>query len=308
LLSSTGAAWLVFAVMIVALLALDLVALARRDRPLTIREATRWSALVVASAFLFGGYVYWAMGPTRAFEYYAGYLVELSLSVDNLFVFILIFQYFGVPAEAKPKVLNWGIIGAALMRGIFVAVGSVALRRFDWLFIVLGVLLLVTAIRMFRNVDEHIEPERNPLVRLVKRVMPITAAYDRSAFFVRSHAGWMATPLLIVVLVVEWTDLVFAIDSIPAIFAITNDPLIVYSSNIFAIVGLRAMFFVLASGLDRFVYLKPGVGLILAFVGVKMILTKWVHLPIQLSLTLIVSVLAGSILLSLLRQRRVPEG
>jgi tellurite resistance protein TerC len=294
--------WIVFAAVAALLLAADLFILNRRAHVLSIREASRWSAVVVATALSFGVFVWWAHGPTTALEYYAGYLVELSLSVDNLFVFILIFQYFAVPAEAHSKVLNWGIFGAAVMRGIMVVAGTVILGRFEWLFVVMGVILLLTAAKMFRSEEQRIEPEKNPLVRLVRRLVPMSGAYENSSFFVRTRQGWLATPLLLVVVVVEWTDLVFAIDSIPAVFAITRDPFIVYTSNIFAILGLRALFFVLADALDKFAYLKPGVGLILGFVGLKMIVGHWYHLPIGISLAVIVTILVGSIVMSIVRR------
>jgi tellurite resistance protein TerC len=294
--------WIVFAAVAALLLAADLFILNRRAHVLSIREATRWSAVVIATALSFGGFVWWAHGPTTALEYYAGYLVELSLSVDNLFVFILIFSYFAVPAEAHSKVLNWGIFGAAVMRGIMVVAGTVILGRFEWLFVVMGVILLITAAKMFRSEEQRIEPEKNPLVRLVRRLVPMSGAYENGSFFVKTRHGWLATPLLLVVIVVEWTDLVFAIDSIPAVFAITRDPFIVYTSNIFAILGLRALFFVLADALDKFAYLKPGVGLILGFVGLKMIVGHWYHLPIGISLAVIVTILVGSIVMSIVRR------
>ena len=298
--------WVVFATVAAILLLADLFILNRRAHVLSIKEATRWSLVVVTTALAFGGYVWWSNGATSALEYYAGYIVELSLSVDNLFVFILIFQYFSVPAEAHSKVLNWGIFGAAIMRGIMVVAGTIVLGRFEWLFVVLGVVLLFTAVKMFRVEEERIEPEKNPLVRLVRRLVPMSGAYEGTAFFVKTRNRWLATPLLLVVVVVEWTDLVFAIDSIPAVFAITRDPFIVYASNIFAILGLRALFFVLADALDKFVYLKRGVGLILAFVGLKMIVSQWYHLPVAISLTIILTLLVGSILLSVYRRRPGP--
>lgn len=305
LMSTDSIGWIVFALVSALLIAADIVLFNRRAAALSIQEATRWSAVVIATALSFGGFVWWARGPTTALEYYAGYLVELSLSVDNLFVFILIFQYFAVPAKARPKVLNWGIFGAAVLRAIMVVAGTVILGQFEWLFVVMGVILVLTAVKMFQTSDQRIEPEKNPLVRLFRRLVPMSGAYEGTSFFVKSRAGWQATPLLLVVFVVEWTDLVFAIDSIPAVFAITRDPFIVYTSNMFAILGLRALFFVLADALDKFVYLKPGVGLILGFVGLKMIAGHWYHLPIGISLAVIVGILAGSIILSITRRPTV---
>jgi tellurite resistance protein TerC len=298
------AVWISFTGLVVALLAVDLFVIGRGGRGLSMRTAARWSATLVAVALLFGVHLLVSEGAGPAAEYYAGYLIELSLSVDNLFVFLLLFQYFAVPAQAQPRVLHWGVLSAILMRGVMIVAGVLLLQRFTWLIYLLGVVLVVTAVRMFRQDEIRVEPERNPLVRLARRFLPITPAYEGSRFFVRSHRGWLATPLLLVLLVVEWTDLVFAIDSIPAIFAVTRDPFIVYSSNVFAIMGLRSMFFVLADAMSRFAYLKPGVALILGFVGCKMILSAWIHLPVGISLGVIASVLAGSILLSVVKLRQ----
>ena len=281
------------------LLALDLGVLNRRSHALSIKEAALWSGGLVCLALLFGGFLWWREGATHAVEYYTGYLIELSLSVDNLFVFILIFQYFAVPANLQPRVLKWGIIGAIVMRGIMIALGALLLERFTWIIFVFGGILILTGLRMFRGGDERIEPEKNPVIRLTRRLIPVTPAYEGQAFLVRTHAGWYATPLLLVVVLVEWSDLVFAIDSIPAIFAVTRDPFIVYSSNVFAILGLRALYFVLAGAMDRFVHLKKGVAAILVFVGVKMLLSGWYHLPTGISLAVILLFLGTAIWTSL---------
>jgi TerC family integral membrane protein len=296
------AVWLGFSVLVAALLALDLGVLNRRAHTLGFREALKWSASVVALALLFGGFVLWQEGGQPALEYYTGYLVELSLSVDNLFVFILIFAYFGVPAEAQPKVLKWGILGAIVMRFVMIALGALLLQRFEWIIWVFGAILIVTGIRVWRQADDHIEPEKNPVVRLARRALPFSSGYDGARFVTRAPDGrLLATPLLLVLLLVEWSDLVFAIDSIPAVFAVTRDPFLVFSSNVFAILGLRALFFVVAGAMDRFVYLKPGVALILVFVGFKMALSHWVHMPIGISLAVILGTLAGAVGLSLWR-------
>jgi tellurite resistance protein TerC len=296
------AVWLGFAGLVVALLVLDLGVLNRRSHVLTLREAMSWSGGLIALALLFGLFVLWMEGTQHALEYYTGYLIELSLSVDNLFVFLLIFSYFGVRADAQPKVLKWGILGAIVMRLIMIAVGALLLQRFQWIIYVFGGLLIVTGIRMFLQKEETVDLEKNPVVRLARRFLPICDSYDGSRFFTRTTRGRvLATPLLLVLLVVEWSDLVFAIDSIPAIFAVTRDPFLVYSSNIFAILGLRALFFVLAGMLDRFVYLKPGVAFILVFVGSKMTLSGWFHIPTPISLAVIVTTLAIAVVLSLRR-------
>jgi tellurite resistance protein TerC len=265
------AVWLGFTGLVLALLVLDLGVLNRRSHVLSFKEAISWSGGLITIALLFGLFVLWREGTQPALEYYTGYLIELSLSVDNLFVFLLIFSYFGVKAEAQPKVLKWGIFGAIVMRMIMIALGALLLERFNWIIYVFGAILVYTGFRMFSHKDEEVvNLERNPVVRLARRLVPIDKAYHGTRFFTRTADGrLLATPLLLVVLVVEWSDLVFAIDSIPAIFAITRDPFLVYSSNIFAILGLRAMFFILAGMLDKFIYLKPGVAFILVFVGLK---------------------------------------
>ncbi len=297
--------WLGFTLLVGGLLVLDLGVLNRRAHVLTFREAMSWSLGLIALAHLFGLFVLWREGIQPALEYYTGYLIELSLSVDNLFVFILIFQYFAVPAEAQPKVLKWGILGAIVMRLIMIALGALLLQRFHWIIYVFGGILILTGIRMMAQKEEHIEPEKNPVVRLARRLLPFTSAYNGTDFFCRNIRGTrLATPLLLVLLVVEWSDLVFAIDSIPAIFAITQDPFLVYSSNVFAILGLRALFFVLAGMLDKFVYLKPGVAIILVFVGVKMLGSQWVKIPTLLSLAVVVGILATAVALSLRRSAR----
>jgi tellurite resistance protein TerC len=302
--------WLGFTGLVVALLILDLGVLNRRAHVLTFKEAVSWSGGLIATAMLFGLFVLWREGTQSALEYYTGYLIELSLSVDNLFVFLLIFSYFCVRAEAQPKVLKWGILGAIVMRLIMIGLGALLLQQFNWIVYVFGGLLIVTGIRMFTQKEAPIDLERNPVVRLARRVLPFSDSYDGTKFFTRTiHGRLLGTPLLLVILVVEWSDLVFAIDSIPAIFAVTRDPFLVYSSNVFAILGLRALFFVLASMLDKFVYLKPGVAFILVFVGFKMTLSAWIHIPTALSLGVIVTTLATAVVLSLrhtAREERIP--
>jgi tellurite resistance protein TerC len=295
--------WIGFSLLVVGLLVLDLGVLNRKSHVLSLREALSWSAGLVALALLFGVFLWSREGTRHALEYYTGYVIELSLSVDNLFVFLLIFQYFAVPAELQPRILKWGILGALIMRGVMIGLGALLLAQFTWIIYLFGGILILTGIRMFRGNGDRIEPERNPLVRLVRRFIPMADAYDGQRFVTRTMAGWMVTPLLLVLLVVEWSDLVFAIDSIPAIFAVTRDPFIVYSSNVFAILGLRALFFVLAGIMDRFQYLKPGVAVILVFVGAKMVLNGLFHVPIAGSLAVILSILSGSVLLSMWKTR-----
>jgi tellurite resistance protein TerC len=297
--------WLAFTALVVTLLVVDLGVLNRRSHVLSFKEAASWSGGLITIAALFGLVILWREGSQSALEYYTGYLIELSLSVDNLFVFILIFSYFGVPAEAQPKVLKWGILGAIVMRLIMIALGAMLLQRFEWIIYVFGGILIITGLRMILQREARIEPEKNPVVRVARRVLPFADRYDGAHFLIRTARGKvLATPLLLVLLVIEWSDLVFAIDSIPAIFAITRDPFLIYSSNVFAILGLRALFFVLAGMMDRFAYLKPGVALILIFVGLKMSLSHWVHLPITASLGVIVLTLAGAVVLSIRRTSR----
>jgi tellurite resistance protein TerC len=297
--------WLGFTGLIVALLVLDLGVLNRRSHVLTLKEAVSWSGGLIAIALMFGLFVLWREGPQSALEYYTGYLIELSLSVDNLFVFLLIFSYFCVRADAQPKVLKWGILGAMLMRLIMISLGALLLQRFNWIVYVFGGLLILTGIRMWLQKEAQVDLERNPVVRLARRFLPLSDSYDGTRFVTRTSRGRvLATPLLLVVLVVEWSDLVFAIDSIPAIFAVTRDPFLIYSSNVFAILGLRALFFVLASMLDKFLYLKPGVAFILVFVGLKMTLSGWIHIPTALSLGVIVTTLAVAVALSLRQSAR----
>jgi tellurite resistance protein TerC len=299
------AVWLGFTGVVVALLLLDLGVLNRRSHVLSFKEAMSWSLGLIGLALLFGGFLWWREGAQHALEYYTGYLIELSLSVDNLFVFILIFNYFGVSAEAQPKVLKWGILGAIVMRFVMIVLGALLLSRFDWIIYVFGGILVLTGVRMLFQREERIEPEKNPIVRLARRVLPLTRAYDGANFTCRTTGGRvLATPLVLVLLVVEWSDLIFAIDSIPAIFAITRDPFLVYSSNVFAILGLRALFFVLAGMMDKFVYLKPAVALILVFVGGKMAVSAWLHVPTAASLAVIVLTLVGGVGLSLRRGAR----
>ncbi len=300
-----AAVWLGFTGLVAALLILDLGVLNRRSHVLSFKEALSWSLGLITFAHLFGLFILWREGTQSALEYYTGYLIELSLSVDNLFVFILIFSYFGLSAEAQPKVLKWGILGAIIMRFIMIALGSLLLNRFEWIVYLFGAILILTGIRMWRQREEEVELEKNPVVRLARRLLPFSNYYDGTRFFTRrSDGAVLATPMLLVLIIVEWSDLVFAIDSIPAIFAITRDPFLVYSSNVFAILGLRALFFVLAGMMDKFVYLKPGVAIILIFVGLKMTLSHWLHVPTLLSLTFIVLTLVAAVLLSLRRIAR----
>ena len=301
------AVWLGFTVLVIALLVIDLGVLNRRGHVLSMKEAGGWSAGLVALALAFGGYLWWREGGTHALEYLTGYLIELSLSVDNLFVFILIFQYFAVPPIAQPKVLKWGILGAIVLRGIMIALGALLLARFHWIIYVFGGILVFTGLRMLLSSGEEIHPERNPVLRLARKLLPINTGYNGDRFTCRNVQGKLYfTPLILVILMVEWSDLVFAIDSIPAIFAVTRDPFLVYSSNVFAILGLRALYFVLAGAMDRFHFLKAGISAILIFIGIKMAVSGWVKVPTLAALAVIVGVLGTAVVASLLKPRPAP--
>jgi tellurite resistance protein TerC len=239
--------WAGFSGLVLALLVVDLGVVNRRSRVLTVGKAALWCLVLAGLAAGFGLFLWWYEGGHKALEFYSGYLIELSLSVDNLFVFLLIFQFFHVPDALQPRVLKWGIFGAMVMRGLMIGLGAFLLLKFQWITYVFGGILVITGIRMLRAGGlEPVRPEQNPVVRLARKFLPFTADYEKDHFFTRMHHRWFGTPRLLVVQIVEWSDLVFAIDSIPAIFAITRDPFIVYSSNIFAILGLRALYFVLA--------------------------------------------------------------
>lgn len=293
--------WIGFTAVIAVLLVLDLFVLNRRAHVPSLKESMWWTGGLVVLATLFGLFLHAREGSGAMLEYYAGYLLELSLSVDNLFVFILLFQYFAVPPALRTKVLHWGILGAIIMRAIMIVAGALLLQRFEWIIYLFGAILVVTGLKMFRDAEEEVHPEHNPLLKLLRRILPVCDGYEEDKFFLRTSAGkLMATPLLVVLVMVEWTDLVFAIDSIPAVYGITRDPFIVYSSNIFAILGLRALFFLLAGVMDRFRFLKPGVALILVLVGLKMVASYWLHPPVWVSLAGIGGILAGAIALSLL--------
>jgi tellurite resistance protein TerC len=286
---------------IAAMLALDLLVLHRDAHEVSMREAALTSAMWVALGVAFGVGVWAVAGGEHAGEYFAGYLIEKSLSVDNIFVFALIFGYFSVPAKYQHRVLFWGVVGALVMRAGFIAAGATLLDRFSWTVYVFGAFLLVTGVRMARQGDDHVDPSRNPLLRLLRRRVPMTEGYEGQRFVVRRAGRFLATPMLAVLLVVETTDVVFAVDSIPAIFAVTDEPFLVFTSNAFAILGLRALYFLLAGMITRFAYLKIGLAAVLAFVGVKLLLTHVVHLPIWLSLGVIAAILGTALVASLVR-------
>ena len=292
--------WTAFSVIVLGLLALDLGVFSRKPHEVHFREALTWSAVWVAVALLFNGWIYTRFGTEKALEFLTGYLIEKALSVDNIFIFVVLFAAFAVPKIYQHRVLFWGVIGALVMRAIFIALGAALIQRFHAIIYVFGAILIVTGVKLLiqRNAEPH--PERNPIFRSLKRLIPSTPEYAGKKFFVVREGRRLATPLFVVLLAIEVTDLIFAIDSIPAIFAITSDPFIVYTSNVFAILGLRSLYFLLAGVIDRFHLLKVGLALVLIFVGGKMALADFVKVPIGVSLAVIATLLVGSVIASLL--------
>ncbi len=297
--------WVIFNVFVLGMLALDLLVFHRKAHAVSLREALIWSIVWITLALIFNLWIYYMWGSEKALEFFAGYLIEKSLSVDNIFVFIIIFSYFAVPAMYQHRVLFWGILGALIMRAIFILAGAALLSAFHWIIYIFGGFLVITGIKMYFAGDEKIEPEKNPAVRLLRRWMPITADFHEQRFFVRLDQRIWATPLFVVLLVIETTDVIFAVDSIPAVFAITFDPFIVYTSNIFAILGLRALYFLLAGIMGMFRYLKVGLSFVLCFVGVKMMLVDFYKIPIGVSLGVVADILAVSILASLRTNEKI---
>ena len=292
--------WFLLFAIIGSMLALDLLVVHRHPKPVPFGQAARWSVLWVSLALLFGGYVTWSMGSVAGGEYLAGYLIELSLSVDNVFVFALIFTAFAVPPAYQHRLLFWGILGAIVFRAVFIAAGTAVLAAAHWVIYLLGILLVVTGIRLARSRGHEVAPDRNPVLRLFRRVVPMTDGYRGPAFTVREGGRRLATPLMAALVAVETTDIMFAIDSIPAVFAVTTNPFIVFSSNLFAILGLRSLYFLLAGLLDRFIYLKVGLAALLVFAGVKILVSGFYKIPIALSLGVIVLILGTAIGVSLI--------
>ena len=292
--------WIAFGVVVLGMLALDLGLFNRKAHEITLREAGTWSAVWISLALSFNVAILFWQGSQTALEFLTGYLIEYALSVDNIFVFVLIFTYFAVPRMYQHRLLFWGILGALAMRGLMIGVGAALIERFHWIIFVFGAFLIFTGIRMALNKGHEVEPEKNPVVNIFRRVVPVTQNYHGQHFIVRHGGKLMATPLLVVLLLIETTDLIFAVDSIPAIFAITTNPFVVFTSNIFAILGLRSLYFLLAGIIHRFHYLEKGLAVVLTFVGVKMLISEFFKIPIGVSLGVIVSVLTISIVASLI--------
>jgi tellurite resistance protein TerC len=296
--------WVIFNIFVLGILALDLLVLHRKAHAVSLREALAWSCVWVSLALFFCLGIYFFRGGEKALEFLTGYVIEWSLSVDNLFVFLVIFSYFAVPPVYQHRVLFWGILGALVLRASFIATGTALLANFHWMIYVFGGFLIFTGIKLLFAGDDKIEPEKNPAVLLVRRFMKITPEYQGQRFFIRKDGKLWATPLFLVLVVVETTDVIFAVDSIPAIFAITLDPFIVYTSNVFAILGLRALFFLLAGVMEMFHYLRVGLSFVLCFVGIKMVIVDFYKIPIGASLAVVAGILLLSILASVLKQRK----
>lgn len=318
--------WVGFIVLIMGALALDLGLFNRKAHVISTKEALRWTFVWVSMALLFNVFIYFAYenhwfhkgleynitltGKQAALQFFTGWLVEYSLSLDNIFVIALIFSYFGVPRQYQHRVLFWGILGAMIMRGAMIAAGTALINRFDWIIYVFGGILILTAVKMLRASDDHVEPEKNPLVRIARKIYPVTHHFEEEKFFTRLINGKRAiTPMFLVLLVVESTDVLFAIDSIPAIFAVTRDPFLVFTSNVFAILGLRSLYFALAGLMARFHYLRFSLVFLLAFVGIKMILSHHHPIPTGYSLIIIVTILLVGVIASMLGPgKKSPHG
>ncbi|MDO9594729.1 MAG: TerC family protein [Lutibacter sp.] len=292
--------WIGFLAFVLLMLALDLGVFHRKSHEVKIKEALIWSAVWISMAMVFNYGIYVYMGEIKAMEFLTGYVIEKSLSIDNLFVFIMIFSYFNVDKKYQHKVLFWGILGALIMRSIFIFAGVALINKFHWIIYIFGAFLIFTGAKMLFQKDEKMDPNKNPLVKLFKRFYPVTDTMHGDRFFVKINAKTVATPLFVVLLLVEFTDLIFAVDSIPAIMAITSDPFIIFTSNVFAILGLRALYFALAGITQYFHYIKYGLSAILVFVGLKMVMVDFYKIPILVSLFTILGILVISVIASLL--------
>ena len=293
--------WFGFVAFVLAMLALDLGVFHKKDHEISVKEALIWTGVWISLAMIFNAGIYFWFGAERALEFLSGYVIEKALSVDNIFVFIVVFSVFAVPAKLQHRVLLWGILSALVLRAIFVVLGAALLSRFHWLGYVFGAFLVFTGIKLLFQKEGDVDPRQNPLFKLFRRVMPSVEEFHDGHFTIVKAGKRYATPLLLVLIAIETTDIVFAMDSIPAIFAVTRDPFIVFTSNIFAILGLRALYFALSGMMDKFHYLKYGLALVLMFVGAKMLLASVYKIPIWLSLLVIAALLIGSVVASLLR-------
>jgi tellurite resistance protein TerC len=296
--------WIFFNIFVLAMLALDLGVFHRKAHVIKIKEALVWSGVWITLALLFNLGIYFWRGPETALEFLTGYLIEKSLSVDNIFVFLLIFSYFGVSTLYQHKVLFWGILGALIMRAVFIAAGITLIQKFHWTIYLFGAFLVLIGIKMALQKEREIQPERNPFLRLFRRWVPVTEDYAEGRFFVKRTGRYLATPLFIVLIVVETTDVIFAVDSIPAILAITLDPFIVYTSNVFAILGLRALYFALAGVMELFHHLHYGLSAVLVFVGIKMLLADLYKIPVSIALSVVAGILLVSVMASIFDKKK----
>ncbi len=296
--------WAAFVGFVLLMLALDLGVFHRKSHVVTFKEAAIWSAVWVALALLFGGWVYLEFGTVKGTEYLTGYVIEKSLSVDNIFVFVMIFGSLGIPALYQHRVLFWGILTALILRAVMIFAGAAAIQKFHWVIYIFGGFLVLTGIKMFFARSDSESPEDSKLLKWARRVIPSTTKFDGERFFTRENGKRVATPLFMALILVEFSDVIFAVDSIPAIFAITTDPFIVFTSNIFAILGLRSLFFMLAGLVNRFRYLKVGLAAVLVFVGIKMLIIDYMKIPPGISLAVILSMLGASIWYSLVVTKR----
>jgi tellurite resistance protein TerC len=299
--------WVGFNIFVLLMLALDLGVFNRKAHVISVKEALIWSAVWISLALIFNAGLWYYEGEEIALQFLAGYLIEKSLSVDNLFVFILLFSYFKVASDLQHKVLYWGILGALIMRAILILVGAILIAKFHWIIYIFGAFLIFTGVKMALSKDDEDAPTENFVVKLFRRFMPVVHEYHGGKFFIKQEGRTFATPLFIVLIIVETTDLVFALDSIPAIFAVSRDPFIVYTSNVFAILGLRSLYFALAGVMNMFHYLKLGLAVILSFVGLKMVLSDVIKLPITVALGVIAGVLAISVIASLIWPKKPEE-
>lgn len=295
--------WIVFGIVILGMLILDLFIINRKSHIISLKEASIWYGVWVSFALLFCIGIYFLLGKTKALEFLTGYIIEASLSVDNLFVFIMIFSYFNLPRLYQPRVLKWGIIGAIILRAFFITLGIGLFKLFHWIVYVFGAILIWTAVKIATRKEEKFAPEKNPVLKLFRKYFRVATDFHKEKFFVNQGGFLLATPLFVTLLLIESSDIVFAIDSIPAVLAITTDPFIVYTSNIFAILGLRSLFFIISGMLELFRYLKLGISVILCFVGIKMLISHIYKIPVGFSLGVVVCILAVSIIASLLHKK-----
>ncbi len=296
--------WVAFKGFVLLMLALDLGVFHKKLHVVSVKEALIWSGIWIFLALCFNGFIYYVFGETKALEFFTGYVIEKALSVDNIFVFVLIFSFFQIPAIYQHKVLFWGIIGALIMRIIFIFAGIALLEKFHWTIYLFGAILIFTGIKMLFDKDKKIEPDKNPVIKFFKRFFPTTNDLHGDKFFIKQNQKTLATPLFVALIMIEVTDLIFAVDSIPAILAVTQDHFIVYTSNVFAILGLRSLYFALANIIERFKYLAVGLAIILVFVGIKMVIIDFFKIPIHFSLLIIFLILTSSVLFSLVKTKK----